>query len=112
MLPHLTHVVVDVGSSQCLNMMHYICPTITLTRGQNCLSYLTSVTRRLSAWELYRLQGVEPITQNVEGIPDSAIGALAGTAMTVPVLAYLICEVQLTTGLAKPAGGGLPIVFP
>jgi len=110
--PHLTDMVVDLGSGQGLNMMHDICPTITRTRGQNRSYYLTSIKRRLSAFELCRLQGVEPHTCSWHGIPHSAIGSLAGNAMTVPVLAHVIRAALLTTGLAKPLVGGAPIVFP
>jgi DNA-cytosine methyltransferase len=110
--PHLTDMVVDIGSGQGLNMMHNMCPTITRTRGQNRSYYLTSIKRRLSAFELCRLQGVEPCACNWHGIPPSAIGSLAGNAMTVPVLAHVIRAALLTTGLAKPRVGGAPIVFP
>ena len=110
--PHLADMVVDLGSGQGLNMMHNLCPTITRTRGQNRSYYLTSIKRRLSAFELCRLQGVEPFACNWHGIPHSAIGSLAGNAMTVPVLAHVIRAALLTTGLAKPLVGGAPIVFP
>ena len=109
--PYLTDVVVDVGSGQGLNMMHNLCPTITKTRGQNCSYYLTSVTRQLSAFELCRLQGLEPLGLNWTDMPHSAIGALAGNAMTIPVLANIMRQALLTTGLCKWRAGP-PIVFP
>ena len=109
--PPFTDVVVDVESVTGLGMMHCMCPSITPTRGQKRSYYLTSVGRRLTAFELCRLQGVDPLTRNWNGIPDSSIGAMAGNAMTVPVLAHVIREALLSTGLAQP-GGDAPIVFP
>ena len=109
--PPFTDVVVDVESVTGLSMMHCMCPSITPTRGQKRSYYLTSVGRRLTAFELCRLQGVDPLTRNWNGIPDSSIGAMAGSAMTVPVLAHVIREALLSTGLAQP-GGDAPIVFP
>ena len=87
-----------------------LCTACAPTRGQKRSYYLTSVGRRLTAFELCRLQGLDPLTPNWNGIPDSAIGAMAGNAMTVPVLAHVIREALLSTGLAQP-GGDAPIVF-
>ena len=109
--PPLTDVVVDMGSVTGLSMTHNICPSITPARAQTRSYFLTSVGRRLTAFELCRLQGVDPQTPNWNGIPDSAIGVMAGNAMTVLVLAHVIREALLSTGLAQP-GGNAPIVFP
>jgi len=109
--PPLTDVVVDMGSVTGLSMTHNIRPSITPARAQTRSYYLTSVGRRLTAFELCRLQGVDPQTPNWNGIPDSAIGVMAGNAKTVPVLAHVIREALLSTGLAQP-GGNAPIVFP
>ena len=103
--------VVDMGSVTGLNTTHNICPSITPARAQTRSYFLTSVGRRLTAFELCRLQGVDPQTPNWNGIPDSAIGVMAGNAMTVPDLAHVIREALLSTGLAQP-GGNAPIVFP
>jgi DNA (cytosine-5)-methyltransferase 1 len=109
--PCSVDVVVDVGSGQGLNMMHNMCPTITRSRGQNRSYYLTSVTRKLTTSELCRLQGLDPSPYDWEGIPQSAIGAMAGNAMSLPVLTHVIREALLTTGMAVP-WAGLPIEFP
>jgi hypothetical protein len=50
--PRLADVVVDLASGQGLNMMHDLCPTITRTRGYGLSYFLTSATRRLTAFEL------------------------------------------------------------
>ena len=52
-------VVVDVASGQGLNMMVDMCPTITRSRGQGRVFFLTLVGKRLSTDELARLQGLE-----------------------------------------------------
>jgi site-specific DNA-cytosine methylase len=109
--PPFTDAVVDLRSVNGLNMLLNMCQSITPTGGQKRSYYLTSVGRRLTAFELCRLQGLDPLTPNWNGIPDSAIGAMAGNSMTVPVLAHVIREALLSTGLAQP-GGGAPIVFP
>lgn len=106
-VPHVTDMVVDVASGQGLSMMHNICPTITRSRGQTCGFYLMSAGRRLSHAELCKLQGFDPAIFSWEGISDSGIGALAGNAMTVPVIAAVLREALLSTGLARYGKGAM-----
>ena len=101
--PLSTDMVVDINNGQGLTMMHNICPTITRARGQSGGFFLTSVSRPLSRFELCRLQGFEPEKFHWPGIPMTGVGALAGNAMTIPVLAAVLREALLTTGLAKPS---------
>ena len=101
--PLITDMVVDINSGQGLNMMHNVCPTITRARGQSGGFFLTSVSRPLSRFELCRLQGFEPEKFYWPGIPMTGVSALAGNAMTIPVLAVVLREALLTTGLAKPS---------
>ena len=92
--------VVDLASGRGVNVMNGICPTITRARGSCQGFYLTSIARRLSVQELCKLQGLDPATVNFEDVPESAIGALAGNAMTIPVLAAVIREALISTDLA------------
>jgi hypothetical protein len=45
-------------------------------------------------------------------MPVSAIGSLAGNAMTISVLATILREALLSTGLARSDKAGRRIVFP
>ena len=111
--PHLADVVVDLASGQGLNMMHDLCPTITRTRGYGLSYFLTSATRRLTAFELCQLQGLQPsVVKWDDDMPVSAIGSLAGNAMTISVLATILREALLSTGLARSDKAGRRIVFP
>ena len=92
--------VVDLASGRGVNVMNGICPTVTRARGSCQGFYLTSIARRLSVQELCKLQGLDPATVNFEDVPESAIGALAGNAMTIPVLAAVIREALISTDLA------------
>lgn len=99
--PRRTDMVVDIASGQGLNMMHDLCPTITKSRGQGTSYWVWSIGRRLSTFELARLQGIEPKAYNWSGICSSGIGALVGNGMTATVLAHMLGEALVTTGLAK-----------
>jgi len=102
--------VVDLASGRGVNVMNGICPTITRARGSCQGFYLTSIARRLSCQELCALQGLDPMTINFEGVPETSIGALAGNAMTIPVLAAVIREALISTDLATDGSG--KVTFP
>ena len=107
--PFSATMVVDINSAQGLNMMRNLMITFR-SRGHvgkmvasNHKQVLTSLSRPLSRFELCRLQGFEPEKFHWPGIPMTGVGALAGNAMTIPVLAAVLREALLTTGLAKPS---------
>lgn len=97
--PHKTDMVVDVGNGRGLNMMKGLCPTITKSRGQSGGFFLTSAGRHLTSFELCKLQGVIPTLFTWDGIPEGAIGGLAGNAMTANVLAAVLREALLSMNL-------------
>jgi len=100
--PSRSDIVVDLGNGRrdVVNMVHNHCPTITRTRGGRDDFYLISGPGRLTMVDYFKLQGLDPVKLNLDDIPYSALGQLAGNAMTIPVLAAVLRAALLFTGLA------------
>jgi DNA (cytosine-5)-methyltransferase 1 len=100
--PSTTDIIVDLGNGRGkLNMVYNICPTITRTRGGRSDFYLISRADRLYAPDMFKLQGLDITKLDVTGISSTALGQLAGNAMTIPVLAAILRAALLMTGLAS-----------
>jgi DNA-cytosine methyltransferase len=100
--PSRADIVVDLGNGRrdVVNMVHNHCPTITRTRGGREDFYLISAAGRLTMTDFFKLQGLDPQKIDMDGIRYSALGHLAGNAMTIPVLAAVLRAALLYTGLA------------
>jgi hypothetical protein len=100
--PSKAGIVVDLGNGRrdVVNMVHNHCPTITRTRGGREDFYLISAAGRLTMVDFFKLQGLDPVKVAMDDIRYSALGHLAGNAMTIPVLAAVLRAALLFTGLA------------
>lgn len=104
--PAKASVVIDIGSGRGLVMMHDLCPTITKTRGSRCDYFMTKVMRKMTIGELCKLQGLDLVKMKVKHdcVSETALGSLAGNAMTISVLAAVISECLLSVNLARQNG--------
>ena len=86
--PSATDAVVDLGSGRGLNMRINVCPTITRCRGGARDFWVTSLGRRLSAWELLRLQGALLDDLDFSCVSEREVGLMAGNAMSATLPAH------------------------
>ena len=101
--PSKADIVVDLSNGHAndrVTMLHNVCPTITGARGVRDDFFLISVARRLNFHDYMKLQGLDPYTMRLSGPRNAEIGRLAGTSMTIPVLAVIFRAALLFTGLA------------
>jgi hypothetical protein len=54
----------------------------------------------LTITDFFKLQGLDPVTMNMNGIGFLQLGQLAADAMTIPVLAAVLRSALLMAGLA------------
>ena len=100
--PAQYHVIVDVAASPSRkNFAAGICPTITKHRGGCRGFYITSLNRRLSVFELMRLQGASPERFNaaLDIIGHRCMGQICGNAMSPPVLTRIFQSLLPSVGL-------------
>lgn len=83
--------VVDLGSGRGLNMKVGCCPTITRCRGGARDFWVTCLGRRLSVWELLRLQGATPEDMDFQVLTEREVGHVVGNAMSAAPSAPMCC---------------------
>ena len=75
--------VVDLANGRGLNMRLNACPTITRSRGGGRDFWVTSLGRRLSAWELLMLQGASKKDMDFScSLSEVQVGHMVGNAMS------------------------------
>ena len=105
--PDERHMIVNIGGTPNANggPAHFSesrAPTLTSSRCGSRAYYSTWLKRRLSLTELARLQGLAPrLFQDVLGcLSEHQAGKVIGNAMSVPVLALVLRQALLASGIA------------
>ena len=102
--PSRYHIIVDVAASPSREQFAVgMCPTITKRRGGERGFYITSLNRRLSVFEMIRLQGASPerFMAALDDIGHRDMGEICGNAMSIPVLTRILQSLLPSVGLTS-----------
>ena len=100
--PETTPIFVDVAAGKSFEQWTaHICPCLTRSRGQSGGFWVSTLGRKMTVPELFKLQGIRPadVPWEKSDITRTAIGGAIGNAMSVNVLQRLLPEVCYAAGL-------------
>ncbi len=101
-VPNQTECIVDLqaGKGRELCVIDEF-PTILAGRAESQAYYATKLQRRVTIRELMRLQGVELARFKLDGVSATAVGRMAGNAMSCNVVEEILKQLLACAGLSR-----------